>query len=308
MKEFKILINEQQQNKRIDIALSEVSEYSRSMIQKLIYNKKISLNEKIIEKPNYKTQLNDIYIITPIQNSFLKITPEPYDLEILYEDEFLIVLNKPAELIVHPGSGNFNNTLINKLAHHCKLSNIAGPERLGTVHRLDKGVSGCIIFAKDNITHANLNEQFANRTIKKQYIAITHNTLTHTEKYIENFITRSLINRQKMMVSHKGDTGKLAQMNLKIEKIINYNNQKLSLIKCYPITGRMHQIRVQLSNINLPILNDKLYGKTETIEIKNIFQNRIALHSNNIQFIHPKTNEKISIDSNLPNEFTKILN
>lgn len=295
--EFKITITEDQNNKRIDIALSHLTTFSRSMIQKLIYQNNISMENDFIKKPNHIVAYNQIYTIIPPKNNIIeKITPEKYELDILYEDDYLIVLNKPAELIVHPGIGNPSNTLINKLLYHCKLSNI-DETRLGTVHRLDKGVSGCIIFAKDNNTHVFLNEQFAKRRVNKQYIAICHGILHPIEQYLENYITRDNVYRKKMQIHIS--KGKIAQMNIRLLKTKN----NISMIECNPITGRTHQIRIQLANIKLPILGDKLYGfQQETSRIQELFKNRIALHSNSIECKHP--NGKIlKITSTLPKEF-----
>lgn len=300
-----IKITKEYSNKRIDIALSEASEFSRSMIQKIIHKGNLLCNEEIVNKPNKTTHEGQIYKITPIQSSFIEIMPEKYDLDILYEDNELIVINKPAHLIVHPGAGNFDNTLINKLAYHCQLSDINGPEKLGTVHRLDKGVSGCIIFAKNNFAHIHLNNQFATRITKKKYVAISHGKINPLEIFAEDFIARSKTDRKKMSVQN---TGKLAQMNFKITKIIQKDKNIYSLIECEPITGRMHQIRVQLSHRNLPILNDKTYGKKENSGIQTLLNNRIALHAKSIEFRHPKSNEILKIESKIPEEFSIIMN
>ncbi|WP_342262177.1 RluA family pseudouridine synthase [Alphaproteobacteria bacterium endosymbiont of Tiliacea citrago] len=301
---MKIIINEENNGKRVDLALSELSDFSRSMIQKIIINKKLLCNEEIVLKANKTTKTGEEYFLEPIESNFTKITPEKYDLEILFEDQYLIIVNKPAELIIHPGAGNFNNTLVNKLAYHCSLSDINGPEKLGTVHRLDKGVSGCIIFAKDNITHANINDQFASRTIKKTYYAISHGTTNSEKHYLENYISRSKINRKKMAISEK--EGKLAQMYFKIKKTIQHNDKNLSLIECNPITGRMHQIRLQLSKFKLPIVNDCLYGIKECPSMKTLFYKRMGLHAKNITLMHPKTKIEMKIESPFPKEFTDL--
>lgn len=291
-----IKIPQDNNNKRIDIALAKLSEFSRSMIQKLIYKQHILKENIVIFKPNHIVQTGEIYQIIPPTNIINEITPEPYNLDILFEDENLIIINKPAELIVHPGAGNPNNTLINKLAYHCQLSNINDPTRLGTVHRLDKGVSGCIIFAKNNKTHLFLNEQFAQRTIKKKYIAICQGVLHPTSQYLEHYITRNKIHRQKMQ-AHPS-IGKLAQMNIKLLK----TNGEISLIECNPITGRTHQIRVQLSSISMPILGDKLYNNKQN---NGFPYQRIALHAYEIILKLPNNEIKI-IQAPLPECFNII--
>lgn len=303
---YDIEITKDEHNARIDVALSRLSSFSRSMIQKIIHAKQLLHGNIIIEKPNHIAKEHEIYNITPIQSNLKTITPEPYDLDILFEDKHLIVVNKPAELIVHPGAGHFDNTLVHKIAYHCSLSTIAGPEKLGTVHRLDKGVSGCIIFAKDNDTHIHLNNQFAQKEIQKQYFAISHCYNTSSPQFAEDFIARSKTHRKKMAITNQG---KLAQMHFQIKAINTLTNQqKIALIECTPLTGRMHQIRAQLSHRKLPILNDPLYGQRESPMIKNILGNRIALHAYQIQFNHPKTLEKIQIKAPFPAEFFKFFN
>ena len=186
-------------NDRIDIALSKVTEFSRSMIQKLIYAGKIlNKNGEAVLKSNHMVEINSTYFITPFEANIKHIVPQKGNLEILFEDNDLIVLNKKAELITHPGAGNYENTLINYLAHHCTLSNINGPEKLGVVHRLDKGVSGCIIFAKNNKSHINLSEQFQNRTIEKKYTAICNGKQLEVETLAQDYISRSKFHRKKM--------------------------------------------------------------------------------------------------------------
>lgn len=302
----KIIITNLEANQRVDIALSKLTPLSRSMIQKIIIAKKLFCNNELILKANKKTQINEVYTYTTIESNLHSIKPEPFDLEIIFEDEELIIVNKPAELIVHPGAGHANNTLMNKITYHCTLSNINGPERLGTIHRLDKGVSGCIIFAKNNQAHINISQQFANREVKKQYIALCHNAPAKINNYVENYIARSKIHRKKMDTYE--NFGKPAQMHFVLKSVNEINQNTVSLIECHPITGRMHQIRLQLSKQKLPILNDPLYGIKESKQIQEIFQNRIALHAQSIEFKHPISNKTLKFEAPIPKEFSKIIN
>ena len=288
----KIIINFDNHNQRIDIALSNLTQFSRSMIQKMIYANKIKQQNLSIQKANHIVQENEVYELTPIESNINTIIPEEGHLDILFEDENIIVLNKCAELIVHPGAGNPKGTLINHLANYCKLSNHSGIERLGVIHRLDKGVSGCIVFAKNNEAHIHIANQFANRTVIKKYIAFTSNKPESTIFTCENYINRSKFNRKKMAVYNSETEGKHALMKCELKEIFfsKKHNKFISMIECLPQTGRMHQIRLQLSNINLPIIGDTLYGKTKLIK-----HNNIALHAKELTFINPTNNKSITI-------------
>ncbi len=305
-----ILIEESYENQRIDICLSNLTDFSRSMIQKLIYDEKIKINNEIALKANYKVKTGDLIEITNPEYNKLTLEKNEGDIDILYEDDAIIVLNKAAHLITHPGAGNANNTLANFLANYCDLSNLNGPEKLGVVHRLDKGVSGCIIFAKTNEAHLNLNEQFQNRLIKKIYYALSYNKNEELKGSITSYISRSSFNRKKMASSKDETSGKYSFMEYEIEDCFYLNPKDgfISFIKCTPQTGRMHQIRLQLSSIKLPIIGDELYGNKQNKEILNILGNRIALHASSITFLHPLNNKEITIEAPIPEEFLNIIN
>lgn len=340
----KIIIDEENQNKRIDIALSGLSDFTRSMIQKLIYSGNISTDGRVILKPNEVTKLNQEFeIIEPTPN-VEHIIPEVGPLNILFEDEHIIVLNKDAHVVVHPGAGNRSGTLVNFLSHYSKLSDLNGMERLGVVHRLDKGVSGCIIFAKTNQAHLNVMQQFQDRTVQKEYIALCYGNyfnshgiklnpqqVVQTNGVMEDWMARSPVDRKKMAViqdtkfigrKFKNDNydldeiensktahGKHAVMHYQVQNCF-YVNEKvgfISQLQCFPKTGRMHQIRVQLSSRKLPIIGDEIYGKKQYKEIADLLGNRIALHAKSVEFKHPITNELMKIETELPKEFEAIL-
>lgn len=338
-----IRISEELANQRIDIALSKASEYSRSMIQKLIHANKIKCDDVFVQKANQITALGQIYYIEKPEENIEHISKEKGELEILFEDDDIVILNKSAHSIVHPGAGHASGTLMNHLAYYVEvagqtLSDYNGPERIGVVHRLDKGVSGCIIFAKNNISHMKLNEQFQNRSVQKEYIALCYGNNIIPKKQdkifansgtLEDYIARGTHDRKKMVCtkyeqfSHNvspeeiPNIGKHATMDFKIEESI-YSKKNLgfiSKIKCMPHTGRMHQIRVQLSSRKMPIIGDKLYGNIfgniidnkENKELCEILGNRIALHAAAIKFIHPTTNQELYIQSAVPEVFEKML-
>jgi len=341
---LKIIIDEENQNKRIDLALANLSPFSRSMIQKLIYAEKISVSGQKIQKPNEITILGQEFEILEPTPNVDHIEPEKGNLEILFEDEHIIVLNKEANSVVHPGANNRSGTLVNFLAHHTKSSEISAIEHLGVAHRLDKGVSGCIIFAKTTIAHQNLVEQFQNRTIQKEYIAICYGNYFNSNKIrtdreekiqtcgiMEDWIIRSQTDRKKMTIikdskfigrkfqnenydqkaldSEKNPGGKFCIMEFQVQNCF-YINEKigfLTKIQCFPKTGRMHQIRVQLASRNLPIIGDEMYGKIQHKEILDILGKRIGLHAKSIEFQHPITKETMKITTELPKEFETII-
>lgn len=327
--------------KRIDIALSELTEFSRSMIQKMIHAEKITCNDEIVKKANFVTEIGQIYKIQKQESNLTTIFPEKGNLNILFEDEHIIVLNKDAEVVVHPGAGNKNGTLINHLANYFLsnlktevdlnliLSDLNGEERLGVVHRLDKGVSGCIIFAKTNAAHINLNKQFQERTIQKKYLAFCYGQIIPAAGIMEDHIARSKTDRKKMQCykdkiiskrkyQEEDDiAGKHALMKYRLKKSYNLgkHNGFISLIECFPETGRMHQIRVQLASRGVPIAGDNVYGHStifaaskRILELENIISPRIALHAESIAFIHPISKEEVIMNAPLPKEFLNIEN
>jgi len=333
-----ITIDKHNQNMRVDIALSQTTEFSRSMIQKLIYAQNIKCDGMLVAKANFVTQVGQQYEITQMPANIEHILPEKGELEILFEDEHIIVLNKQAELITHPGAGNPNGTLINRLAYYVEqkkeaLSDYNGAQRLGVVHRLDKGVSGCIILAKTNAAHVDLSKQFQERVIQKEYVAICYGKMAQNVEpgceyngLMEDYIGRATHDRKKMMCYKTIDdktafekieeddcalptSHKHATMNYKILECFYLDSKHgfISLVQCMPHTGRMHQIRVQLASRKLPIIGDKLYGNKQNAAVCSLLGERIALHARAIRFRHPITMQEMYIETAAPGEFQKII-
>lgn len=301
-----VVIDENNQNKRLDVALANLTLHSRAMIQKIFKQGKIKLNNEPILKLNQKTQLGEIYTLEKLEISYAHITPDNGALEIIFEDENLMVINKEANLVVHPGAGNPDGTLMNRLVSYCELSDLNGNERLGIVHRLDKGVSGCMIIAKTNQAHENLAKQFFNREIQKEYIAICYGKITSSSGILEDKIERNSKNRKKMAITA---TGKDSVMGYKVEQIkyLDEKNGFLSVVRCFPKTGRMHQIRLQFASRKFPIVGDSLYHTRQNEELVAKLGPRIALHAYGISFKHPVSGEMLRFVAPEPKEFSLLL-
>ena len=310
-------IKSKSKEKRIDTFLqSTIKSLSRTRLKNLIKEGNLQINNKIIKEPSKQVNVND--------EIFLK-TPEPYKVEIVpyktklniaYEDDDLIVINKPAGMVVHPGAGNYTKTLANALLHHTRnnLSNIGGRLRPGIVHRIDKDTSGLIVVAKNDNAHLNLSEQFSNHTIKRKYEALIWGSLRPLAGKIKEKIARSKKNRKLMEVSYS--KGKSATTNYKtIEIYQNIDVPKISLVEFELETGRTHQIRVHMVFKGTPIVGDKSYGNKKKkfkkinsfVEKKINNFNRQALHAKSLGFIHPKTEKLISFNASRPKDFEELL-
>ena len=316
-KKINLIVNQAENKLRVDIFIKKREEIiSRSRIKNLILDKKLKINNKLIIDPSKKVSYNDkISLAIPeLKKTFLK--PYKYKLDIVYEDEDLIVLNKPSGIVMHPGAGNFDNTIVNALINYDKnsLSNVSGELRPGIVHRIDKNTSGLVVIAKNNQTHEHLSIQFSKHTIKRIYQLLIWGKIRPSKGKIETFITRSSKNRQMMEVSFV--KGKKAITNYKtIEVFESKNTPTLSLVECELDTGRTHQIRVHMNYLGNSIVGDNKYKK-RIKKIKNIDPsleknlknlNRQFLHAKTIGFIHPKKNKEVSYNSILPKELEKIL-
>ena len=303
---------------RIDIFLAEnIKDFTRSYLKKSIIDNQVKLNGAICFSPSTKIKYKDKVSIKIVEKNNLKITPKKIDLEIIFEDKDILVLNKPKGMVVHPGAGNFEKTLVNALLYKYKknLSDINGSSRPGIVHRIDKETSGLLVVAKNNLAHTNLGKQFSKHTIKRKYLCLSWGVLRPLNGRISKLITRDKKNRQLMTVSDF--RGKKAVTNYKTIKIFNIMDiPKISLVECELETGRTHQIRVHLKYKGTSLLGDKQYGEKNK-KFKKINENFLqalnklsgqALHAKTLEFIHPKTKKKMSFNSNLPFEFKKILN
>ena len=316
-KKINLIVNQAENKLRVDIFIKKREEIiSRSRIKNLILDKKLKINNKLIIDPSKKISYNDkvSLVIPELKKTSLK--PYKYKLDIVYEDKDLIVLNKPSGIVMHPGAGNFDNTIVNALINYDKnsLSNISGELRPGIVHRIDKNTSGLVVIAKNNQTHEHLSIQFSKHTIKRIYQLLIWGKIRPSKGKIETFITRSSKNRQMMEVS--GNRGKKAITNYKtIEVFENKNTPTLSLVECQLETGRTHQIRVHMNYLGNSIVGDDKYKK-RIKKIKNVDPlleknlknlNRQFLHAKTIGFIHPKKKKEMSYNSILPKELEKIL-
>ena len=260
---IKFSVDAKNSGKRLDIFLAEnVKELTRSHLKKLITNKQVKLNESVFSTPSTKIKYKDNIQINIIQNDVQDLAPNRVKLNIIYEDKDILIINKPKGMIVHPGAGNYINTLVNALLFKYKknLSNINGNLRPGIVHRLDKETSGLIVVAKNNLAHSNLSNQFSEHTIKRKYLCLAWGVIRPLKGKITTFITRDKKNRQLMTASEL--KGKKAITNYNTIKVFNLKDiPKISLIECELETGRTHQIRVHLKYKGTSLLGDKQYGK-----------------------------------------------
>ena len=311
---IKLVVDKQCSSKRLDIFISsKITDVSRTRVKNLILNGMIKINNEISYEPSKKINFKDNLIIEIPPPKKTNITPYNYNLDIIFEDNDIIVVNKPAGLVVHPGAGNTENTLVNALINYCKesLSTIGGELRPGIVHRLDKDTSGLLVVAKNDKAHINLSKQFSNHTINRKYDALVWGTLRPQTGTIKSYITRSNRNRQLMEVSHT--KGKLAVTNFKtLETFQNNKIPTLSLIECKLDTGRTHQIRVHLSYKGNPIVGDKSYkkkykkiDKNFNLMIENI--DRQFLHAKFLEFVHPTNNRKVHFKVPFPQDLSKPL-
>ena len=248
---------------RLDVYLSKkMKNYTRSFIKKLILQKLVSVNRKISTSPSFKIKKNDRIIVKIVKKREKELIPKKIKLNIIYEDSDILVINKPKGLVVHPGAGNFQNTLANGLVFRYKknLSNINGDFRPGIVHRIDKETSGLLVIAKNNLSHSILSEQFSNHTIKRKYDCLVWGVIRPLNGRIETLIARNKNNRQLMTVSEIN--GKRAVTNYKTLKVFaSKDTPKISLVECELETGRTHQIRVHFKYKGTSLIGDEQYGK-----------------------------------------------
>lgn len=287
---------------RLDAYISkEIEDLSRSMIQKLLEEDKINVNGKI-EKPSYKVQEGDIIEVTIEEPKEVKIEAQDIPLDIIYEDNDILVVNKQKGLVVHPANGNPDGTLVNAIMAHCKdsLSGIGGELRPGIVHRLDKDTSGLLIIAKNDKAHIQVSEQIKNREVKKTYIALVRGTIAEDEATINMPIGRSTKDRKKMAVTKNG---KEAVTHFKVLNRYTTNKGSYTLLEIKIDTGRTHQIRVHMAEIGHPVIGDSVYsnGKNEFgVEGQ-------CLHAKRLEFVHPITGKEMKLEAPLPKYFQNII-
>ena len=280
---------------RIDKYLNENTDYTRSKIQKLIDSGNILVNGKIV-KNSYKVVENDEIIINN-QEEEINIIGEDIPVNIIYEDDDIMVINKESGMVVHPAPGNYSHTLVNALIYKSKnLSSINGEFRPGIVHRIDKDTSGLLVVAKNDKAHAFLADELKNKKIKRKYIALVEGIINHDTGTIDAPIGRDISDRKKMSVTSTNSKEAITHFKV-IERF-----KKATLLECILDTGRTHQIRVHMKYIGHPVVNDPAYGK-------NIYGDfGQMLHAKEIEFIHPTTKKLMKFECEIPNEFERILN
>jgi len=315
-KKIKIEIPEGKRKERIDIFLANsVENATRSRIQKLIKSNLVTVNNKIV-KPNYLICPGDkIEITIPVTPRPEETEPEDIPLNIVYEDDYIIVVNKPAGMVAHPALGNYSGTLVNALLHYTqKLSKLNEPGRPGIVHRIDKDTSGLLLIAKDEWTHAQLAKQFSAHTIDREYWAVCWGLFDEKKGEVIGNIARSKKDRKIFTVSNT--EGRYAHTFYEVIEEFEF----ASLIKLKLKTGRTHQIRVHMSHIKHPVFGDPTYGGRRIVygsnlpkmksRVENLLQimKRQALHAKTLGFVHPHTKEKVFLDSDLPEDMKMLLN
>ena len=316
-KNINLIVEENENNLRVDVLINRREGLiSRTRVKKLIIKEKLKLNNEIIKDPSKKVLTGDKLILTIPEPEKTSLKPYDYKLEIVHEDEDLLVINKPAGIIMHPGAGNYDKTIVNALVNYNKnsLSTIGDELRPGIVHRIDKNTSGLVVIAKNNETHENLSKQFSDHTITRVYQLLIWGKLRPSSGRIDTYIARSSRNRQLMEVSRS--KGKQAITNYKtIETFENDKTPTLSLVECKLETGRTHQIRVHMRHMGNSIVGDdkykKKYKKLKNIdmELENLISklDRQFLHAKTLGFVHPKTNGEMVFSSILPNQLNNLL-
>ena len=314
---MKFLVKKSDDSKRLDIFLSEkIKHLTRSNIKKIIESKNVKINKKIADSPSKKIKIDNEVVIKLLIKKSDKLLPNKIKLDIRFEDKDILIINKPKGMVVHPGAGNYENTLANALVYKYKnkLSDINGELRPGIVHRIDKETSGLLVIAKNNLSHSKLGKQFSDHSIKRKYLCLIWGVIRPLQGRIETLISRNKKNRQLMMVSDVN--GKKAITNYKTISVFQRQDiPKISLVECELETGRTHQIRVHMKYKGTSLLGDNQYGK-KGIKFKKInedffkklsFLNGQALHAKSLGFIHPSKNEWINFESELPSDFKKLL-
>jgi 23S rRNA pseudouridine1911/1915/1917 synthase len=316
-KNIDFIVEVDENNLRVDVLINKKEEsISRTRVKNLILREKLKLNDKIIISPSKKVLIGDKLTLCIPNPEKASLKPYDFKLQIIHEDEDLLVINKPAGIIMHPGAGNYDKTIVNALMHYDQdcLSNIGDELRPGIVHRIDKNTSGLVVIAKNNESHENLSKQFSDHTITRVYQLLIWGKLRPSKGKIDTFITRSSKNRQLMEVS--SSKGKRAITNYKtIEVYENNKTPTLSLVECKLETGRTHQIRVHMTHMGNSIVGDdkykKKYKKLKNIDVgleSSISKlDRQFLHAKTLGFIHPKTNEEMIFSSILPQELNNLL-
>lgn len=293
----RIIITENEAGMRADVALAALLEITRSNMQRLLEEGRAVKGGKVL-KSNYKVKLGDEIIVELPEPQPLDVQPENIPLDIIYEDEDVVVVNKARGMVVHPAAGNYTGTLVNALLYHChNLSGINGVIRPGIVHRLDKDTSGIMICAKNDAAHLSLSEQIQNKTAQRTYLAVVRGNIKNDCGTIETQIARDKNDRKKMAVVTEGGRQAITEYEV-MERFGKY-----TIVKCRLKTGRTHQIRVHMEYLGYPLVGDPKYSPMKTP----FSINGQALHSLTLTFVHPRTHEQMSFEAPLPEDMKKIV-
>lgn len=293
----RIIITENEAGMRADVALAQLLEITRSNMQKLLEEGRAVRGQKVI-KSNYRVKAGEEILVNLPEPQPLDVQPEDIPLDIIYEDDDVVVVNKARGMVVHPAAGNYNGTLVNALLYHCKnLSGINGVIRPGIVHRLDKDTSGIMICAKNDSAHLSLSEQIQSKTAQRTYLAVVRGNVKNDSGIIETHIARDKNDRKKMAVVTEG--GRQAITEYEVAERFG----KYTVVKCRLKTGRTHQIRVHMEYLGYPLVGDPKYSPMKTP----FAINGQALHSLTLSFTHPRTGERLTFEAPLPEDMKKIL-
>lgn len=297
MKEHRVVVPQESSRMRLDIFLARaLPQFSRSRLQRLIGEGAVRLNGQTA-RPRQLVRRDDVIDLREPPPAKIDHAPEEIPLSILHEDVDLIVIDKPAGLVVHPGAGHRGGTLVNALLHHSpNLSGIGGKERPGIVHRLDKETSGCLVVAKNDEAHRSLSKQFADRTIDKIYLALIAGKLRKSSGVIDAAIGRHAKDRQRMSV--QSTRGRAARTEYRVVR----QSAAAGLVECKLHSGRTHQIRVHLHHLGHPVLGDKVYGARFAKDFP-----RQMLHAWKLSFTHPRTEKRMSFEAPLPEDFERAM-
>lgn len=295
--EERIIVDEASAARRVDVAIAKVLGLTRSNVQHLLDAGMVKKGEKVL-KANYKLRQGEEIIVNVPEPEPLDLQPENIPIDVIYEDEDVIVVNKPRGMVVHPAAGNYHGTLVNALLHHCKnLSGINGVIRPGIVHRLDKDTSGIMICAKNDAAHLSLSKQIQDKVAYRSYLAVVRGNIKTDKGVIQTFIDRDKNDRKKMAVVQEGGREAITEYEV-LERFGKY-----TLVKCILRTGRTHQIRVHMEYLGYPLVGDPKYSPMKTpfhIEGQ-------ALHSETLSFVHPRTGERMEFRAEWPEDFRKII-